>query len=191
VGTAHRFPRGGQNRLNSVKRLSTIALALGEERTRSELLPFLTGREACSPAMLLPRMRSCCADGAGLLHSPVGLLLQTNSKTRTRCAWRWPQRYVTRPMALPYHLASAPQLTFLACWQWARSVVCVHRTACAAGQVCAAGGRREVCLQPRCALGSPGQNRRDCRSQQGRQPPSLALVGVPPSPAQPELSWGS
>lgn len=28
-------------RLNSIQRLSTIALALGEERTRSELLPFL------------------------------------------------------------------------------------------------------------------------------------------------------
>ena len=29
-------------RLNSIRRLSTIALALGEERTRKELLPFLT-----------------------------------------------------------------------------------------------------------------------------------------------------
>ena len=29
-------------RLNSINRLSTIALALGEERTRSELIPFLT-----------------------------------------------------------------------------------------------------------------------------------------------------
>ncbi|NWJ01226.1 2AAA phosphatase, partial [Crypturellus undulatus] len=32
-----------QLRLNSIKKLSTIALALGVERTRSELLPFLTG----------------------------------------------------------------------------------------------------------------------------------------------------
>ena len=31
-----------QNRLNSIKKLSTIALALGEERTRTELIPFLT-----------------------------------------------------------------------------------------------------------------------------------------------------
>ena len=31
-----------QNRLNSIRKLSTIALALGEERTRSELIPFLT-----------------------------------------------------------------------------------------------------------------------------------------------------
>ena len=31
-----------QNRLNSIKKLSTISLALGEERTRSELIPFLT-----------------------------------------------------------------------------------------------------------------------------------------------------
>ena len=29
-------------RLNSVRRLSTIALALGEERTRSELIPFVS-----------------------------------------------------------------------------------------------------------------------------------------------------
>eukprot|EP00036_Acanthoecidae_sp_10tr_P010505 CAMPEP_0182924770 /NCGR_PEP_ID=MMETSP0105_2-20130417/7310_1 /TAXON_ID=81532 ORGANISM="Acanthoeca-like sp., Strain 10tr" /NCGR_SAMPLE_ID=MMETSP0105_2 /ASSEMBLY_ACC=CAM_ASM_000205 /LENGTH=586 /DNA_ID=CAMNT_0025062575 /DNA_START=40 /DNA_END=1800 /DNA_ORIENTATION=+ len=32
-----------QIRLNSIRRLQTIALALGEERTRSELLPFLHG----------------------------------------------------------------------------------------------------------------------------------------------------
>ena len=31
-----------QLRLNSIKKLSTIALALGTERTRSELIPFLT-----------------------------------------------------------------------------------------------------------------------------------------------------
>lgn len=31
-----------QLRLNSIKKLSTIALALGVERTRSELLPFFT-----------------------------------------------------------------------------------------------------------------------------------------------------
>jgi len=32
-----------QLRLNSIKKLSTIALALGVERTRKELIPFLTG----------------------------------------------------------------------------------------------------------------------------------------------------
>lgn len=31
-----------QLRLNSIKRLATISLALGAERTRSELIPFLT-----------------------------------------------------------------------------------------------------------------------------------------------------
>jgi serine/threonine-protein phosphatase 2A regulatory subunit A len=31
-----------QLRLNSIRRLSTIARALGEERTRKELIPFLT-----------------------------------------------------------------------------------------------------------------------------------------------------
>jgi len=31
-----------QLRLNSIKKLSTIALALGIDRTRSELIPFLT-----------------------------------------------------------------------------------------------------------------------------------------------------
>ena len=29
-------------RLNSMRRLKTIAIALGEERTRDELIPFLT-----------------------------------------------------------------------------------------------------------------------------------------------------
>lgn len=33
-----------QLRLNSIRKLSTIALALGVERTRGELIPFLTGR---------------------------------------------------------------------------------------------------------------------------------------------------
>lgn len=32
-----------QLRLNSIKKLSTIALALGVERTRKELIQFLTG----------------------------------------------------------------------------------------------------------------------------------------------------
>jgi hypothetical protein len=36
-----------QIRINSIKRLTTIALALGEARTRSELIPFLTGKWAC------------------------------------------------------------------------------------------------------------------------------------------------
>ena len=32
-----------QLRLNSIRRLSTIALALGADRTRDELIPFLNG----------------------------------------------------------------------------------------------------------------------------------------------------
>lgn len=32
-----------QLRLNSIRRLSTIAVALGVERTRDELIPFLNG----------------------------------------------------------------------------------------------------------------------------------------------------
>ena len=34
-----------QLRLNSVRRLSTIATALKEERTRTELIPFLLGKQ--------------------------------------------------------------------------------------------------------------------------------------------------
>lgn len=33
-----------KRRVNSVKNLSTIAVALGAERTKSELIPFLSGR---------------------------------------------------------------------------------------------------------------------------------------------------
>lgn len=40
------FPLFFQLRLNSIKKLSTIALALGVERTRTELLPFLTGNKS-------------------------------------------------------------------------------------------------------------------------------------------------
>jgi len=32
-------------RLNAIRRLSTIALALGTDRTREELIPFLDGRK--------------------------------------------------------------------------------------------------------------------------------------------------
>ena len=35
-----------QLRLNSIRRLSTIAVALGAERTRNELIPFLNGAPA-------------------------------------------------------------------------------------------------------------------------------------------------
>ena len=52
-----------QLRLNSIKKLSTIALALGDERTRSELLPFLTGtrhdyRFVSLPGLPQPYLRS-------------------------------------------------------------------------------------------------------------------------------------
>lgn len=35
-------------RLNAIHRLSTIALALGAERTREELIPFLDGQSSIS-----------------------------------------------------------------------------------------------------------------------------------------------
>jgi serine/threonine-protein phosphatase 2A regulatory subunit A len=37
-------------RLNAIHRLSTIALALGAERTREELIPFLDGQSSIFPA---------------------------------------------------------------------------------------------------------------------------------------------
>jgi len=36
-------------RLNAIRRLSTIALALGVERTRDELIPFLEGKATFKP----------------------------------------------------------------------------------------------------------------------------------------------
>ena len=54
-----------QLRLNSIRKLSTIALALGVERTRGELIPFLTGASV------------------GTRWHPFAL--QTPSTTRTRC----------------------------------------------------------------------------------------------------------
>ena len=40
-------------RLNAIHRLSTIALALGAERTRDELIPFLDGMSRPSSARIL------------------------------------------------------------------------------------------------------------------------------------------
>ena len=42
-------------RLNAIHRLSTIALALGAERTREELIPFLDGQPAPAPHRPLSR----------------------------------------------------------------------------------------------------------------------------------------
>lgn len=50
------FPFFFQLRLNSIKKLSTIALALGVERTRTELLPFLTGNKS---SFILKRWMCC------------------------------------------------------------------------------------------------------------------------------------
>ena len=53
-----------QLRLNSIKKLSTIALALGDERTRGELLPFLTGQLKLNITLLafirLPELKLTC-----------------------------------------------------------------------------------------------------------------------------------
>lgn len=42
-------------RLNAIRRLSTIALALGPERTRDELIPFLDGELQSPRANVKPR----------------------------------------------------------------------------------------------------------------------------------------
>ena len=62
-----------QLRLNSIRRLSTIALALGAERTREELIPFLNGNaftprlsaRACSQPCLHVR-RACVSARRGV-----------------------------------------------------------------------------------------------------------------------------
>ena len=47
-------------RLNAIHRLSTIALALGAERTRDELIPFLDGESDRNPlAALAPHCANC------------------------------------------------------------------------------------------------------------------------------------
>lgn len=47
ISIRHLFLNFWENkiRINSIKRLQTIALALGEARTRTELIPFLTGMQ--------------------------------------------------------------------------------------------------------------------------------------------------
>jgi len=47
--------------LNAIRRLSTIALALGPERTREELIPFLDGRTPPDSSTFV--LHSASADG--------------------------------------------------------------------------------------------------------------------------------
>lgn len=87
-----------QLRLNSIKKLSTIALALGVERTRTELLPFLTGTKVhgrnLKSADVFSRFPSCCEmrslsfKGRLCAHQP-SLFPQTPSMMKTRFSWRW------------------------------------------------------------------------------------------------------
>lgn len=60
-------------RLNAMKKVDTIALALGPERTRTELVPFLTGEEALSfvrTLFPLPPPFSSAASSHPHLHLP-------------------------------------------------------------------------------------------------------------------------
>eukprot|EP00054_Salpingoeca_dolichothecata_P012208 m.67806 g.67806 ORF g.67806 m.67806 type:complete len:581 (-) comp19837_c1_seq1:140-1882(-) len=73
-----------QIRLNSVRRLSTIALALGEERTRSELIPFLSESLDDEDEVLLAVAEELCkfvplvggGDYAHTLLAPLEILAQ-------------------------------------------------------------------------------------------------------------------
>lgn len=89
-----------QLRLNSIKKLSTIALALGVERTRTELLPFLTGTKVhghnlkSAVFQVFSRFPSCCEirpfsfKSRLCAHQP-SLFPQTPSMMKTRFSWRW------------------------------------------------------------------------------------------------------
>lgn len=68
-----------QLRLNSIKKLSTIALALGVERTRSELIPFLTDTIYDEDEVLL-----ALAEQLGKLHQSYFLLHHTSKKPKKK-----------------------------------------------------------------------------------------------------------
>ena len=46
-------------RLNAIHRLSTIALALGAERTRDELIPFLDGKLSLQKIFSFQQLITC------------------------------------------------------------------------------------------------------------------------------------
>lgn len=111
-----------QLRLNSIKKLSTIALALGVERTRTELLPFLTGTKVhgrnLKSADVFPafsRFPSCCEMTPFLCKSRLcahqpSLFPQTPSMMKTRFSWRWRNNWEISPCWL-----EAPN-TFTVSW---------------------------------------------------------------------------
>ena len=65
-----------QLRLNSIRRLSTIARALGEERTRKELIPFLSENNDDDDKVLL-----VMAEELGVFIPYVGGLEYANEGT--------------------------------------------------------------------------------------------------------------
>jgi hypothetical protein len=72
-----------ETRIKAMRRLRTVAQALGPERTRSDLLPFLRGTPNIS-------LRSCYEPGYLPLYiksTPE----QMPRRTRTKCSWRWPK----------------------------------------------------------------------------------------------------
>ena len=95
-----------QLRLNSIKKLSTIALALGVERTRSELIPFLTG---IVTIVLCPFYRHDRLGVTPMVSLPSSLrpwhhldpvFLQTLYTMRTRFSWLWQSSWVP---SLPWY----------------------------------------------------------------------------------------
>ena len=68
-------------RLNSVKRLSTIALALGEERTRKELIPYLADSNDDEDEVRASSWSSFQLQDRGQPTCP--------NVHQSRCCWRW------------------------------------------------------------------------------------------------------
>lgn len=74
-----------QLRLNSIRRLSTIAVALGPERTRNELIPFLNGAQGVAALVVvaLGTTRAAACDGPRVDHI----------SSATPCALRVPRSF--------------------------------------------------------------------------------------------------
>ena len=76
-------------RLNAIKRLSTIALALGPERTRSELIPFLDGKYFLIQNQLTMKMKFCWLWLKNLEISLITLVDQTTPTCYSRLSRLW------------------------------------------------------------------------------------------------------
>ena len=119
-----------QLRLNSIKKLSTIALALGVERTRNELIPFLTGKKKYS-TVFMPQLflfqffKYCRVKDENDVLFPLQLF--TNTMTTDPLPTPVFFRIVSGYLAFNFFFQTQSMTKMRYCWHWQNNwVISLH-----------------------------------------------------------------